>query len=108
MRLTVGRCTLKPTDGVDYPGWRWNALGGNTFTIDPTAIDLLTQPEALRKARDEFNERTGGGIGGSKWVPPLLPVDFDPPVGFHWPEYVTTSRGEDMVRARDSVRRAVA
>ena len=106
VRLIVGRCTLKAPEGVDYPGWQWNALGGNPSTIDPTifcaaktigatAIDLLTRPEELQKARDEFNERTGGGIGGSKWVPPLLPVDFDPPVGFHWPEYVSTPRGEE-------------
>jgi aminobenzoyl-glutamate utilization protein B len=106
VRLIVGRCTLKSPDGIDYPGWQWNALGGNPSTIDPTifcaaktigatAIDLLTRPEELQKARDEFNERTGGGIGGSKWVPPLLPVDFDPPIGFHWPEYVNTTRGEE-------------
>ena len=104
-RLIVGRCTLKAPEGYDYPGWSWNALGGYPATIDPTivcaaktiaatAIDLMTRPDELRKARDEFEARTGGGIGGSAWVPPLLPADFDPPVGFSWPEYVATARGE--------------
>ncbi|MEM7120602.1 MAG: amidohydrolase [Pseudomonadota bacterium] len=107
VRLIVGRCTLKaPKAGYDYPAWSWNAMGGFSPTIDPTvicaaktigatAVDLLTQPDELDKARAEFEERTGGGRGGAKWVPPLLPPDFDPPVGFHWPEYVTTVRGEE-------------
>ena len=43
----------------------------------------------------EFDERTGGGIGGSKWVAPLLPKDFAPPVDLRWPEYVQTARGEE-------------
>jgi len=107
VRLIVGRCTLKsPKAGFDYPGWSWNALGGFSPTIDPTVVcaaktigativDLLTEPGALDAAKKEFEERTGGGRGGAKWVAPLLPPDFDPPVGFHWPEYVTTPRGED-------------
>jgi aminobenzoyl-glutamate utilization protein B len=106
VRLIVGRCTLKPPADYDYPSWSWNALGGYSSTIDPTIIcaaktiaattvDLLTQPEQLEKVRNEFNDRTGGGIHGTKWVPPLLPGDFDPPTGFHWPEYVTTARGHE-------------
>ena len=38
--------------------------------------------------------RTGGGIGGTKWVAPLLPKDFAPPV-LRWPEYIQTARGEE-------------
>jgi aminobenzoyl-glutamate utilization protein B len=106
VRLIIGRCTLKPPAGCDYPSWSWNALGGYSSTIVPTIIcaaktiaattlDLLTQPEQLEKARSEFNDRTGGGIHGTKWVPPLLPADFAPPTGFHWPEYVTTARGHE-------------
>jgi len=39
-------------------------------------IDIRNQ---LVKARAEFEERTDGGVGGSKWVAPLLPGDFVPP-----------------------------
>jgi aminobenzoyl-glutamate utilization protein B len=49
----------------------------------------------LDKARAEFNERTGGGVGGDKWMAPLLPRDFQPPIDLRWPEYVTTERGEE-------------
>lgn len=105
VRLIVGRCTLKAPEGYTYPDWSWNALGGHAPTIDPTImcaakvigatiVDLLTEPRLLEEARAEFEERTGGGIGGSSWVAPLLPRDFQPPVGFAWPEYVTTARGE--------------
>ena len=81
-------------------------MGGNPSTIDPsivtaakvmgaTFVNLLTKPALLKEGWKEFNEKTGGGIGGSKWVPPLLPKDFDPPVELRWPEYVTTVRGEE-------------
>ena len=107
VRLIIGRATLKsPTPGYQYPAWSWNALGGFPATIDPTiicaarcisctAIDLLTDEKALAAARAEFEQRTGGGIGGSEWVAPLLPEDFEPPVGFGWPEYVQTVRGTE-------------
>jgi len=49
----------------------------------------------LRKAQDEFKERTGGGIGGSNWVAPLLPKDFAAPVDLRWPEYIETVRGQE-------------
>jgi aminobenzoyl-glutamate utilization protein B len=64
-------------------------------TIAATIIELLTNTEAMRKIRDEFIERTGGGIGGTKWIPPLLPRDFEAPIKYSWPEYITTARGED-------------
>ncbi|MCP5150590.1 MAG: amidohydrolase [Ectothiorhodospiraceae bacterium] len=107
VRLIVGRCTLEPPrPGYQYPAWAWNALGGHAPTIDPTVqvaaktigatiVDLLTEPSALAAARAEFEQRTGGGIGGTRWVAPLLPADFEPPIGFHWPEYVTTARGHE-------------
>jgi aminobenzoyl-glutamate utilization protein B len=108
-RLIVGRCTLKsPKPGYEYPAWAWNALGGYPATIDPTTLvaaktiagttlDLLTKPGALKKAKDEFRKRTGGGIGGKDWVAPLLPKAFQPPIHFGWPEYVTTVRGTEWV-----------
>jgi aminobenzoyl-glutamate utilization protein B len=49
----------------------------------------------LAKAKVEFDERTGGGVGGDKWMAPLLPRDFQPPIDLRWPEYVTTERGEE-------------
>ena len=52
-------------------------------------------PQILEAAKAEFHERTGGGVGGSKWVAPLLPRDFIPPVDLRWPEYITTARGEE-------------
>ena len=48
-----------------------------------------------KQAKDEFEQRTGGGIGGSKWVAALLPKDFKPPVDLRWPEYVRTERGRE-------------
>lgn len=107
VRLYVGRAMLQPpqSDYV-YPDWTRCAMGGFAPTIDPlwytagravgaTLVELLTNPEELAKCRAEFLERTGGGIGGSKWVAPLLPQDFVAPVDFRWPEYVQTVRGED-------------
>ncbi len=107
VRLFTGRPALRPpTPGYQYPAWVYNALGGVPSCIDPmtfaagktigaTLVDLLTQPEELAKAQAEFRERTGGGIGGSKWVAPLLPRDFIPPIDLRWPEYVQTVRGEE-------------
>ena len=60
------------------------SVGGEACTTDK---------EILKAARDEFERRTGGGIGGAKWIPPLC--DYDPPIHFRWPEYVTTARGRD-------------
>jgi aminobenzoyl-glutamate utilization protein B len=105
-RLYVGRCLLDAPEGVDYPAWVFNALGGYPATIDPTVIcaartigatlvDLLTDPALLGRAQSEFRDRTGGGIDGSSWVAPLLPAEFEPPISYRWPEYVTTARGEE-------------
>jgi aminobenzoyl-glutamate utilization protein B len=111
-RLIVGRCTLKaPRPGYEYPAWAWNAMGGFAATIDPTVtvaaktiagttLDLLTRPNELAKAKAEFRQRTGGGIGGRHWVAPLLPRNFKPPVDFAWPEYVTTARGTEWIIPR--------
>jgi len=107
VRIYTGRPTLKPPKaGYEYPAWAYNAMGGMAPIVDPgmflaaktiaaTALDLLTMPGELAKARAEFAERTGGGVGGSKWIAPLLPANFFPPVDLRWPEYVTTARGEE-------------
>jgi aminobenzoyl-glutamate utilization protein B len=106
-RLFTGRPRLRaPRPGYEYPAWTSNAIGGVPACMDPmtftagrtiaaSLVDLLTQPDELAKARAEFEERTGGGVGGSKWVAPLLPGDFVPPVDLRWPEYVTTPRGDE-------------
>ncbi|WP_204307877.1 hypothetical protein, partial [Klebsiella pneumoniae] len=62
-------------------------------TVALTALRLLEDGEARDKAKDEFIRRTGGGIGGSNWIAPLC--DYEPPIHFRWPEYVTTARGRD-------------
>ena len=93
---------LKAPPGVRYPDWALNALGGIRATIDPmiysasraiaaTLVDLLSDSEVVAGARTEFGERTGGGIGGTDWLAPLC--DYEPPIHFPWPEYVTTERG---------------
>lgn len=107
VRIYTGRPTLQPPrPGYEYPAWAYNAMGGVAAIVDPgmflasktiaaTAIDLLTKPETLAQAKAEFEERTGGGVGGDKWVAPLLPSDFQPPIDLRWPEYITTVRGEE-------------
>ena len=107
VRVFTMRPRLRPPSaGYEYPAWATNALGGFPPAIDPgillgaktiaaTFLDLYTRPDALKGAKDEFKERTGGGVGGSKWVAPLLPKDFKPPVDLRWPEYIETVRGEE-------------
>jgi len=81
-----------------------NALGGIRETIEPmiacaaktigcTIIDLLSEKDMLANAKREFEERTGGGVNGSQWQAPLC--DYEAPINFRWPEYVTTERGHD-------------
>jgi aminobenzoyl-glutamate utilization protein B len=103
VRLYVGRPTLAPRGGGRaWPAWAMNALGGLPPCIDPmtevagktiahTVLDLLEPPELLAAAKAEFAERTGGGVGGTKWLAPLC--DYKPPIHFRWPEYITTPRG---------------
>ena len=98
-RFYIARPALR---GGPYPAWAMNALGGMPQTIDPmvttaarvlarSALRLLTDKTARDTAWAEFEKRTGGGIGGDNWIPPL--ADYPPPVDFAWPEYVTTPRG---------------
>lgn len=106
VRLYVGRPALRPpAPGKAYPAWVMNALGGIPECIDPTfrstsktvgmtIIDLLTKPEVLKAAKEEFEQRTGGGVGGTEWIPCLC--DYEAPIDFKWPEYITTARGENQ------------
>jgi len=107
VRLFSAKAILKPPKpGYSYPSWAAYAMGGIPATIDPmiftggkviaaTLVHFLTNPSDLASCIKEFNERTGGGINGTKWVAPLLPKDFKAPVDLRWPEYVTTPRGEE-------------
>lgn len=106
-RFYVGRPALAAgPNGAAYPAWVMNALGGLASCIDPmietaaktiagTILDLVGQPALLARASTEFRERTGGGIGGDRWLPPLC--DYAPPISLPWPEYVQTSRGTDWM-----------
>ncbi len=98
-RFYIARPALR--DGP-YPAWAMNALGGIPATIDPmvqtaakvlsrSALRLLSDEELRQEAWDEFEQRTGGGVGGSNWIAPLC--DYDAPLDFSWPEYVETVRG---------------
>ena len=112
-RLYVGRAMLaSPRPDYQYPAWVWNALGGFPATIDPTVlaaaraiagslVDLITNPQALAAAQAEFRERTGGGVGGKTWLAPLLPKDFQAPIHYRWPEYVSTPRGTEWWLPRE-------
>ncbi|MGH6953961.1 MAG: hypothetical protein ACREGL_07255 [Alphaproteobacteria bacterium] len=105
-RLYVARAALRPPrPGYIYPDWAFNALGGVPPCIDPmivtaakcvgsSLVELLTAPEEVARARAEFAERTGGGVGGTAWIGPLLPKERAPPIAFRWPEYVSTPRGQ--------------
>jgi aminobenzoyl-glutamate utilization protein B len=104
-RFYIARPALKAPAGAGaYPAWAMNALGGIPATIDPmvqtaakvlalSALRLLEDESARSAAMAEFRARTGGGVGGTNWTPPLC--DYDPPIHFRWPEYVTTPRGRD-------------
>ena len=105
-RLIIARPALAGPQGFVYPAWVANALGGIPETIDPmisvaaktigaTLFDLFTNPTLRAAAKAEFEERTGGGVGGTRWVAPLLTADFKVPHQYRWPEYVTTVRGEE-------------
>ena len=98
VRVFTGRPVLRtPYVGFEYPAWSYNAMGGRPEIVDPgmflagttiagTTLDLLTEPDELAKAKAEFEERTGGGVGGSKWLAPLLPSVFTPRFEMRWPE----------------------
>lgn len=103
-RFYVARPALRAEKGHAWPGWVMNALGGISATIDPmvncaartialAALRLLEDKAARDAAMDEFVHRTGGGIGGSNWIAPLC--DYEAPIHFRWPEYVTTPRGRE-------------
>lgn len=105
VRLYVGRPVPRPpADGSVLPHWcRW-AMGGLPAAMDPmfltagrviatTALDLLTDGASLAAARAEFEDRTGGGIGGASWLAPLLGPRAPAPIHYPWPEWRDTPDG---------------
>ncbi|MEM8591860.1 MAG: amidohydrolase [Pseudomonadota bacterium] len=101
VRLYIGRPALRAPDGFTYPAWAMNALGGHPACIDPmtevagqvvamTALDCLTDGAMLKAAQAEFRARLA-----DEHIPPLC--DYEPPLKFRWPEYVTTERGFEWV-----------
>ena len=95
-RFYIGRPALR---GGPFPAWAMNALGGIPETIDPmarvaslvlarSALRLLEDGDARATAWSEFEQRRDAAP-----IPPLC--DYDAPIGFAWPEYVTTPRGRD-------------
>jgi hypothetical protein len=59
--------------------------------IDKTLIPTTHTSHAAARCPGAI----GGGIGGTKWVPPLLPKDFAAAVDLRWLEYIQTTRGEE-------------
>ena len=103
-RFYIARPALKAPAGYTYPAWVMNALGGIPETIDPmvntaakvlagSALRILQDADLRKVMKDEFDDRTGGGVGGTNWIPPQC--DYDPPIHFRWPEYITTARGHE-------------
>jgi aminobenzoyl-glutamate utilization protein B len=99
-RFYVGRAVLKAPPGFAYPEWALNALGGIPATIDPTVktaartvsgaiLELMTNPDALARAAEEFRRRKAEASDPHPWC------DYEPPVDFPWPEYVETARGRE-------------
>ena len=103
VRFYIARPMLAaPAGYAGYPAWVANALGGLRPCIDPTVqvagktiaatlIDLMGDPATLAAARAEWLTRTSG----EKRIEPLLPKDFEAPIDYRWPEYATTTRGEE-------------
>ena len=70
-----------------------NALGGMPELIAPTILtagktitgtflDLLTSPDVLAQAKEEFELRIA-----EEPMPALLPADFEAPIDLPWPDY---------------------
>jgi aminobenzoyl-glutamate utilization protein B len=92
------RPALEPAPGKGaYPAWVMNAMGGIPATIAPTILtagktisgtflDLLTKPELVAEAKQEFDERVAADP-----MPALLPKDFEAPTDLPWPDYSGTA-----------------
>jgi aminobenzoyl-glutamate utilization protein B len=92
VRLYVSK-SLASVPGFRYPKWVVSALCGTGAThrmgetaakvMMATALDLLTVPEILKKAKAEFEERKK-----DHYEAPLIPEGVEAPIGLRWPEWV--------------------
>jgi aminobenzoyl-glutamate utilization protein B len=103
-RFYIARPALKAPPGTAYPAWVMNALGGIPATIDPmvqtaakvlalSALRVLEDETARTAAMEEFAPAPAAASAAPTGRAPLC--DYDPPIHFRWPEYVTTPRGRD-------------
>ena len=101
VRFFTARPILKKT-GLNHFYWPNNSMNGLAAAIDPcwerggqtiatTAVQLAEDPKLLAAAKAEFEERRGRA--DERFLSPLLPEDFQPPIELPWPEYVQTARG---------------
>ena len=74
-------CLRRSIQGCSWAQKRLPARFSICSPIRPSWRGQVRVPKPHRRRR-----------GGNKWVAPLLPRDFDPPVDLRWPEYVTTVR----------------
>jgi aminobenzoyl-glutamate utilization protein B len=98
VRLYVSK-SLAPVPGFRYPRWAVSALCGTgathrmgetaTKVMMVTALDLLTIPELLEKAKAEFEERKREHCEA-----PLVPEGVEAPIGLRWPEWVNRPGSE--------------
>jgi aminobenzoyl-glutamate utilization protein B len=102
---TVRFFTAKPLlriTGGDMNHWANNAMNGLPAAIDPcwayaskviaaTALRLIDDPALLAAAHQEFGVRKE--TANDRFLRPLLPSGFAPPIDLPWPEYVQTARG---------------
>jgi aminobenzoyl-glutamate utilization protein B len=98
VRLYVSK-SLSPVPGFRYPRWVVSALCGKGAThrmgetaakvMIATALDLITVPGLLEKAKVEFEERKK-----ERYEAPLVPEGVEPPTGLRWPEWVSRPGSE--------------
>ena len=82
-----------------------NALGGIAETIDPMVVCAAKTVALSGAEADRGRSRARGGAAASSSSAPAAAsaasagsaplCDYDPPIHFRWPEYVTTPRGRD-------------
>ena len=91
-RIGADDYALPPDDSYEFPGARMRLWVCQRQSVPDCSRLRRRWPH---RSSSEFNECTGGGVWGTKWVASLLPRDFVLPVDQRWHEHVTTARGEE-------------
>lgn len=105
VKFLVGRTRLAQAN--PSADWINVALGGVPDAIDPTTVtaakviaatilDIAGDPQKLRQCREEFTHRTGGGIGGTSWLAPLMKRGARP-YQFAWPDYTRLAASREWI-----------